>query len=278
MTARGISNKKKQLMPTTKEAIDTALIIDEPWIDYILRGEKTWEMRAQPTHKRGRIGLIRKGSGTIVGEATVVDCLAPLSRAQMLENIHKHRIPKEMIVSGQVEKWRYPWVLADVERYETPIPYAHPNGAVIWVNVRELKGSTDSPAFEGPDLDPAIKRMSNPDSAAIVQTAETLAAKYLRRLGAPTKYIAGFQSKSGRQLAIERNKQGLFVWIEKLPPDAAGIAIRNQKNPGQPYAATQSRNSNLRSRAPRLAEGNVAYYTSIDSLDAFEGLLRWYAE
>jgi ASCH domain len=42
------------------------LIIDEPWISLIVSGEKTWEMRSRNTNVRGRIGLIRKGSKTVI--------------------------------------------------------------------------------------------------------------------------------------------------------------------------------------------------------------------
>ncbi|MBD8246954.1 ASCH domain-containing protein [Xanthomonas campestris] len=42
------------------------LVIDEPWISLILSGQKTWEMRSRATSIRGRIALIKKGSGTEV--------------------------------------------------------------------------------------------------------------------------------------------------------------------------------------------------------------------
>src|SRR5947209_18338036 len=48
-----------------------ALIIREPWIGHILSGAKTWEMRTSKTSLRGRIGLIRKGSGVVVGVADI---------------------------------------------------------------------------------------------------------------------------------------------------------------------------------------------------------------
>ena len=44
-----------------------ALIVDEPWISAILRGEKTWEMRKTGCNLRGSIALIRKGAGHVVG-------------------------------------------------------------------------------------------------------------------------------------------------------------------------------------------------------------------
>jgi len=34
-----------------------------------------------------------------------------------------------------LEKWRFPWVLENARRFETPIPYKHPRGAMIWVDV-----------------------------------------------------------------------------------------------------------------------------------------------
>jgi len=37
-----------------------ALIIADPWIDLILDGRKTWEMRSRNTGHRGWFGLIRK--------------------------------------------------------------------------------------------------------------------------------------------------------------------------------------------------------------------------
>ena len=52
-----------------------ALIVDEPWISAILRGEKTWEMRKTGCNLRGSIALIRKGAGHVVGVAEVTDCL-----------------------------------------------------------------------------------------------------------------------------------------------------------------------------------------------------------
>lgn len=49
--------------------VTKGLVIAEPWIDFILRAEKSWEMRSAGTSFRGWFGLIRKGSGTVVGIA-----------------------------------------------------------------------------------------------------------------------------------------------------------------------------------------------------------------
>jgi hypothetical protein len=52
------------------------LIIKEPWISLILSRKKTWELRSRDTRVRGRIALIRKGSGTVIGVAELVRHLA----------------------------------------------------------------------------------------------------------------------------------------------------------------------------------------------------------
>ena len=112
-----------------------ALIIDEPWISLILAGEKTWEMRTSTTHIRGPIGLIRKGSGLVVGWARVVDSLGPFDRAAMLANGQRHRIDADLVTSGKVDKWRHAWVLRDAIALHVPVPYQHRSGAVIWVEL-----------------------------------------------------------------------------------------------------------------------------------------------
>lgn len=114
---------------------DRALIVRQPWIDLILSGKKTWEMRCAKTNVRGRIGLIEQGTGLIFGEVNIVDSLEDLSFCEIIENVHldKHCIPNSKI--DLFKKWPFPWVLSNAIRYETPIKYNHPKGAVIWVDL-----------------------------------------------------------------------------------------------------------------------------------------------
>lgn len=111
------------------------LVVREPWIDLILSGEKTWEMRSRSTGYRGPVALIRKGSGTIVGVAELVGTRSPLSPAEMIDTYPLHRIPRDLIEGGEVAKWTTPWVLANVRRLASPVPYDHPAGAVTWVRL-----------------------------------------------------------------------------------------------------------------------------------------------
>ena len=56
------------------------LLIRAPWIDKILDGSKTWEIRGSNTYKAGHIGLIESGTGTVVGVAELVwRCRSALS-------------------------------------------------------------------------------------------------------------------------------------------------------------------------------------------------------
>lgn len=112
------------------------LIIAEPWIDKILDGEKTWEIRGTSTKTRGRIALIRKGSGQVVGTARLTDAVGPLTRRDLQANLRKHCVPRSGL---PVLLRRYPrphaWVLEDARRLRRPVSYEHPRGAVIWVTL-----------------------------------------------------------------------------------------------------------------------------------------------
>ena len=112
------------------------LVIREPWIGMILRGEKVWELRSQPCRHRGRIALIEKGSGEIQGVATLVDDLAPLSRSELLSSIGKHGVPVQQIDEVMKMRWLRPWVLADVVRLSRSVPYQHTSGG-SWVNLTD---------------------------------------------------------------------------------------------------------------------------------------------
>ena len=107
------------------------LIIKQPWIDYILDGKKTWEIRGSKTNVRGKIELIQSGSGLVVGTCEIVDCIE-LSQVDYQNNVSKHSIKD---VSFMPYKKTFAWVISNAQRYEVPRKYKHPNGAIIWVNL-----------------------------------------------------------------------------------------------------------------------------------------------
>jgi len=108
--------------------IERALIIKKVWLDKIFNEGKVWEMRSSRTYIRGRIGLIESGTGLIIGEADLIDSHS-ISRHPSLIKYHKVE-DVELL-----RKWRYAWVLKNAKRYGKPIPYKHPQGAVIWVKL-----------------------------------------------------------------------------------------------------------------------------------------------
>lgn len=110
------------------------LIIDEPWIDLLLTGQKTWEMRSKNAKYRGWVGLIRSGSGLVSGVARLCDVGTPLSLDEMNRTFDKHRVPEEMIREKKFN-WFTPWKLTEILKLRKPVPYVHPNGAVIWVRL-----------------------------------------------------------------------------------------------------------------------------------------------
>jgi ASCH domain len=114
------------------------LVIDEPWISAILAGKKTWEMRKGACNVRERIGLIRKGSGEVVGVAQIVDCLVPIETLEEYARSQRfHAIPPERQARAFDEGWRTPWVLRDTRALAEPVTYRHNSGAVIWVTLEE---------------------------------------------------------------------------------------------------------------------------------------------
>jgi len=117
------------------KSVKSALIIKEKWLELILSSKKNWEIRGSATSKRGKIALIQSGSGKIYGYADLVDCIGPLSSNDLLKNLRKHKILKKNIKSIRYKK-PYAWVLKNVKCLKTPKNYIHPQGAIIWVNLK----------------------------------------------------------------------------------------------------------------------------------------------
>jgi hypothetical protein len=113
--------------------IASGLVIQEPWIDLIEQGLKTWEMRKTATKKRGWIGLIRKGTGFVTGAARLIDSLPALSPEDHALHFNRHRVPAEP--NGRIYwgEYLHPWVLQAAFHLPRLVPYEHKSGAVIWV-------------------------------------------------------------------------------------------------------------------------------------------------
>ena len=113
------------------------LIIRSPWVEMILDGQKTWEIRGRATHVRGPIALIRGGSGLVVGTCELVDVVGPFTLADLRDNAGKAGLqPGEP--TALPYKTTYAWVLRNAKKFSSPRPYEHPSGAVIWVRLPDF--------------------------------------------------------------------------------------------------------------------------------------------
>jgi hypothetical protein len=110
--------------------MEKGLIIKKVWLDKIFDEGKVWEMRSTRTNVTGKIGLIESGTGLIVGEAELIGCSErPVPKHKDLIKYHK---VEDM---GLLDKWKWAWFISLAKRYNKPIPYKHPQGAVIWVKL-----------------------------------------------------------------------------------------------------------------------------------------------
>jgi len=108
--------------------MERALIVRKVWLDKIFDEGKVWEMRSRPTKIRGTVGFIEAGSGLIVGSAEITNSFKIDNKPFFV--IH-HKV-KDLSL---IDKWSYAWVLSNAKRFDKPIPYTHPKGAVIWVKI-----------------------------------------------------------------------------------------------------------------------------------------------
>lgn len=111
------------------------LIIKPKWGELILNGLKSWEIRGSNTSHRGRHYLIESGTNKVYGEFDLVDS-QPLTERDFYDNLLKHQLPNEYLYNSDLlkrYKTPYRWAIENVEKYDEPIYYEHPQGAVIWV-------------------------------------------------------------------------------------------------------------------------------------------------
>ncbi len=114
----------------------SAIPIQTPMIDDILVGVKKWEIRSKFTKKIGPVALIRTKSGTVVGTATLAEVIQ-LTPELAYENTTIMGFRPLSREEAKELDGLYAWVLKDVIKLKTPVPYKHPSGAVTWVTLDE---------------------------------------------------------------------------------------------------------------------------------------------
>jgi ASCH domain len=111
----------------------SAIPIRPQWIELILNGTKTWEIRTKNTNKIGLVALIRSGSGTVVATANLSEVI------KLTGKLARQNARRMGMTTADAISWVgcNAWVLKDVVPLKKPIPYVHPSGAVTWVTLDE---------------------------------------------------------------------------------------------------------------------------------------------
>ena len=108
---------------------DRILILRRPWLQMILTGDKTLEVRGSPI-KAGRYWLGHKG--IIHGVAILGSPIPIVSQEQWVEMRPQH------CVDGAELPYRKTYALPILNARPTrPIPYVHPRGAIGLVKFRD---------------------------------------------------------------------------------------------------------------------------------------------
>lgn len=84
------------------------LFVKAPFAGWIADGVKLIEYRTRETLIRGRIGIIENGTGTVIGDAELIDC------------------------NWNPQQRLYLWLLRNPRRYVTPVLFEHKQGRVTW--------------------------------------------------------------------------------------------------------------------------------------------------
>ena len=126
---KGSVKKRAGERSGVRRSAKSALVVKKRWLDKILAGQKTWEIRQGPTAKRGWIHFAQSGfTGKVMGRARLVGCHR-VSRSSF-EPAYCHHC--EGSWDDVKYKKPYAWVLEDAERFERPFDYEYKNGAVIF--------------------------------------------------------------------------------------------------------------------------------------------------
>lgn len=118
------------------------LIIKKKWLDLIISGKKTIEIRGSNTKKQGEKIYLLESKTNKVKATCVISATYPISCSDWSEERKKHCIDISYADLKKRYKNPYAWVLKDIQPIEDTWYCKHPKGAVIWIkNVESIKES-----------------------------------------------------------------------------------------------------------------------------------------
>ena len=108
------------------------LIVKKQWLDLILDGEKTMEIRGRLCRKEPSTIFLAQSAagGKIMGSVYLHGSSDPLSSAEWKALRAQHRVP-----GPRMYKRTYAWRLSSAYRFPNPIPYTHKQGSVVWAKM-----------------------------------------------------------------------------------------------------------------------------------------------
>jgi hypothetical protein len=112
--------------------ITIGLVIASPWIEKILAGEKSWEIRSTSNLRSERIALCEKG-GPIVATAVIAPSIR-IAPGDFDRYFDKHRVPADVLAELYGGDPVFAWPLSDVRRLDPPVEYEHVGGG-SWVTL-----------------------------------------------------------------------------------------------------------------------------------------------
>lgn len=120
------------------------LIIKKKWLDLIVSGKKTLEIRGSNTTKIDQdIYLLESGTRRVRAICKIY-ATYPISCSNWSEEREKHCVDISYRDLKNRYKNPYAWVLSNIEPMDDILYYEHPQGAVIWVkNVRIIDEMQD---------------------------------------------------------------------------------------------------------------------------------------
>lgn len=107
------------------------LIIKKEWLDLILSGKKTIEIRSSKTSCIGETIYLLESKTHLVRGTCTIQRVEKLDETKWNETKDKHLVPCKF--NQLPYKKSYGWYLQDVTKLDKEFSYSHPKGAVIWV-------------------------------------------------------------------------------------------------------------------------------------------------
>lgn len=114
---------------------------------------------------------------------------------------------------------------------------------------------------------------ARPASDVALRAEKRLSARLVRIGSDEVHYLRCYRTGRGRELALNRVNNGLYIWSEAVW-NRAPAALRSQRL--RRYAPEQRRISTLEANAPRLWVGCAADYWRLTSPADLDMFVDWY--